>query len=107
MTLSAALPFLECPARQPLPPGVIGEELEMGETRPIEARRGPVEVDTVIDGDESDVSIEGGAVGRWLGTSGDASGVPLDGILPCELSGRPSGDMGRAICVGDCMLCKA
>lgn len=76
MTLSAALPFRECPARHPLPLGVIGDEFEMGDTKPIEDRRGPVEVDTVADGDEREVSIDGGAVGRCRGMNADACSPP-------------------------------
>jgi hypothetical protein len=41
----------------------MGEEFETGDTRPMECRRGPVEVDTVADGEDKDVSIDGGAVG--------------------------------------------
>ena len=60
----------------------MGDEFEMGDTRPIEERRGPVEFDSVADGDEREVSMEGGAVGRWLNASGDANGVLPDDVFP-------------------------
>src|SRR5690242_20546395 len=61
VTLSAALPFRECPPRQPPPLGVIGEEAEMGDTNPTDWRRGPL--DEVAVGEDRDVSMGGGDAG--------------------------------------------
>jgi hypothetical protein len=78
----------------------MGEEFDMGDTRAIDGRRGPVELDIVADGDDIDVSMDGGAVGRCEATNGDASGIPYGdigrGMLAGDLSARPSGDMGNA-----------
>ena len=86
MTLSAALPFLECPPLHPLPPGVIGDVAEMGDAKPTDWRRGPV--DEVAAGEESDVSMGGGDAGCWL-------------IVKGEGNGMPKGDIGKAIFAGD------
>ena len=61
MTLSAALPFRECPPLQPLPPGVTGDVAEIGDAKPTDCRRGPLI--EVAAGDESDVSMGGGDAG--------------------------------------------
>lgn len=61
VTLSAALPFRECAPLQPLPLGVMGEVAEMGDAKPADWRRGPLEV--VAAGDERVVSMGGGDAG--------------------------------------------
>ena len=89
----------------------MGEELEIGDTSAMDGRRGPVELDIVADGDDKDVSMDGGAVGRCEGLNGEASGMPNGdmgrGMFAGDLRGRPSGDMGCAIWEGDCILCSA
>jgi hypothetical protein len=75
--------------------GVMGDDVEMGDTRPTDWRLGPVEL--VAAGDESDVSIGGGDAG-CCGLKGDGSGIANGdmgrAMLDGDLRGSPPGDIG-------------